>query len=151
MDKSQKYRLKDLEGYREKKREYAKTDAQKEKRKIYMRRWRAKNKDKSNQARKDYHYRNRDMVNALQKVRMLKRKYGLTVEQFDRMAEAQGGRCKLCGKIPKISKIRGLHVDHSHTTGEVRALLCVSCNTVLGRIESIGIARFEAYINEFRE
>ena len=151
MDKHQRYRLKDIEAYRQRKRDYTKTDDQKEKRRIYMQRWRAKNREKSNQARRDYHQRNKDIVNAKQKIRHLQQKYNLTEEELQEMIKLQGGKCRLCGKEPKSDKVRGLHVDHSHETGRFRALLCISCNTTLGQVESIGISKFELYINEFRE
>jgi hypothetical protein len=57
------------------------------------------------------------------------RKYSLTLEQFDGMFAAQGGRCTIC------LRRRKLVVDHDHKTGKVRALLCDPCNTVLGFIE----------------
>ena len=57
---------------------------------------------------------------------LLKRKYGITVEQYDEMYERQGGCCAICGTA------EGTHVDHDHETGEVRALLCHSCNVGIG-------------------
>lgn len=56
----------------------------------------------------------------------LKKTYGLTVEDYDRMLEAQGGKC-VCGAVEDP-----LHVDHDHKTGEVRGLLCGSCNRTIG-------------------
>lgn len=43
------------------------------------------------------------------------------------MKQAQGGLCALCEQCPKL-----LVPDHNHTTGEIRALLCVPCNTSIG-------------------
>lgn len=43
------------------------------------------------------------------------------------MKQAQGGLCALCEQSPKL-----LVPDHNHTTGEIRALLCVPCNTSIG-------------------
>ena len=57
----------------------------------------------------------------------LKRKYGLTIEQWQKMFNEQNGRCKICQKHQ--SKLKSpLCVDHDHTTGKVRGLLCPSCN-----------------------
>ena len=56
----------------------------------------------------------------------LKRKYGITPEQWDEMYKRQGGCCAICGTA------EGTHVDHDHETGEVRALLCHSCNVGIG-------------------
>ncbi|WP_442942261.1 endonuclease VII domain-containing protein [Nonomuraea sp. NBC_00507] len=44
------------------------------------------------------------------------------------MLEAQGGACAACRRVTD----QNLHVDHCHTTGKVRGLLCVGCNTALG-------------------
>jgi hypothetical protein len=63
-------------------------------------------------------------------------KYGITVEQYDQMLADQRGLCALCEKPPKeggTGPAGVLHVDHDHATGRVRALLCVDCNSGLGR------------------
>ena len=54
--------------------------------------------------------------------------YGLSEEQYDNMFESQGRVCKICKK----SQTRRLSVDHDHTTGKVRGLLCTNCNTGIG-------------------
>lgn len=62
-------------------------------------------------------------------------KYGLTIEDFDRMLAAQGGVCIICGQPPKLDGIRAasrLHPDHDHVTGRTRDLLCLSCNVGVG-------------------
>lgn len=64
--------------------------------------------------------------------------YGITVEQKNRQLEIQGGKCLICKCELKIGK-RGmgkLHIDHCHTTGKVRGLLCMSCNLSIGVIET---------------
>ena len=62
-------------------------------------------------------------------------KYGITEEDYNRMFEAQRGRCAICGKHQQDMK-RRLSVDHDHETGKVRALLCLGCNALVGRIET---------------
>ncbi|MGI8985053.1 MAG: endonuclease VII domain-containing protein [Acidimicrobiales bacterium] len=59
----------------------------------------------------------------------LKRKYGITIEQYDAMLEAQGGGCFICGRRPREDS--SLHVDHDHSTGKVRGILCFCCNNAL--------------------
>jgi hypothetical protein len=54
-----------------------------------------------------------------------KRKYGLSLEQYEEMLRLQGGTCALCGRPPKTYR---LNVDHDHITGRVRGLLCYRCN-----------------------
>jgi len=58
------------------------------------------------------------------------KRYGITIEQYNEMVANQNGLCKMCGTKPTQ-----LHVDHDHNTGEVRGLLCVSCNVHLGWFE----------------
>ena len=57
----------------------------------------------------------------------IKAKYGLTRADYETVLEAQDGACAICrGKRPYR-----LCVDHDHSTGEVRGLLCRRCNKVL--------------------
>jgi hypothetical protein len=69
------------------------------------------------------------------KERQLKKNYGITMEDFNRMHSEQAGLCAVCHK-PETStrdgKVMQLSVDHDHTTKAVRALLCSGCNTSLG-------------------
>lgn len=63
------------------------------------------------------------------------RRYGLTVEQYDAMLAEQSCVCALCGNPANPDGVRAasrLHVDHDHTTGQVRALLCNHCNRGIG-------------------
>ncbi len=59
----------------------------------------------------------------------LMRKFGMTIEQYDAMLEAQGGGCFICGRPPREDI--SLHVDHDHSTGKVRGILCFCCNNAL--------------------
>lgn len=61
----------------------------------------------------------------------LKSKYGITEEDFQLLNEQQGGVCAICGE-PPVWKHGKLLVDHCHETKSVRALLCVTCNLMLG-------------------
>ena len=73
------------------------------------------------------------------------RKYGITLEEYDRMAENQGGVCAICGNKDILigpdgtSKIRRLAVDHCHDTNKVRGLLCSCCNGGLGLFKDSNI------------
>lgn len=60
-------------------------------------------------------------------------KYGMTLQKFDEMARNQGGVCAVCHN-PNNIEGRELTVDHDHKTGEIRGLLCHSCNLVLGLV-----------------
>ena len=62
----------------------------------------------------------------------LKYLYGITIEEYNEKLERQGGGCAICGiKIPG-GKGSHFYVDHNHTTGQVRDLLCHNCNFVIG-------------------
>lgn len=59
--------------------------------------------------------------------------YGLTSEEYQSIYEYQGGYCAICKRARGLR--RKLSVDHCHTTGEVRGLLCSTCNAkVLGHL-----------------
>lgn len=59
----------------------------------------------------------------------LKRRLGVSIEEHDTLMVAQGGVCAICGVN---NGERRLHLDHCHTTGKIRALLCSGCNVGLG-------------------
>ena len=67
---------------------------------------------------------------AKQRTGHLKRKYGMTVEQYDTILSEQGGGCAICGRKPRPDI--SLHIDHDHETGAVRGILCFRCNNGLG-------------------
>lgn len=58
------------------------------------------------------------------------------------MLDNQGGKCKICGKhytdtkpVQNQNEYTHLHVDHCHSTGKVRGLLCFNCNATLGHVK----------------
>lgn len=65
----------------------------------------------------------------------LRRRYGIDLATYERMHAEQGGRCFLCHREEADAKGRRLHVDHNHTTGAVRRLLCFWCNTRIATVE----------------
>jgi hypothetical protein len=82
----------------------------------------------------------------------LQRTYGITLAEYDQMREAQDYRCELCSThedelLPHLSgrprrdgaapaNTVKLVVDHCHTSGATRALLCNRCNTAVGYVEN---------------
>lgn len=64
---------------------------------------------------------------------LLQKTYGISLEEYDRLLEAQDNGCAICGKTPEENGQR-LAVDHNHDTGEVRGLLCSQCNTGIGNL-----------------
>lgn len=60
----------------------------------------------------------------------LKFSYKLNIDTFDKMYSNQEGHCAICNNKYSDSK---LFVDHNHKTGKVRQLLCIRCNSGIGR------------------
>lgn len=79
----------------------------------------------------------------------IRRKYGLTIEKYAALHAEQSGLCKICGN-PERQK-RDLSVDHDHSTGEVRGLLCMRCNVGLGSFsdDPIMLERAVAYLMSY--
>lgn len=69
---------------------------------------------------------------ATRRAREFRKRYGITLEDYERMREEQDGVCALCGGPPNGNTEGYFHVDHVHATGKVRGLLCSTCNLALG-------------------
>jgi hypothetical protein len=78
------------------------------------------------------------------------KKFGLTLEDYDLMFNNQYGCCAICGRLHSEFK-KKLAVDHCHSTGKVRGILCSNCNSILGHahdsIEVLQKAIDYLYIN----
>lgn len=61
----------------------------------------------------------------------LKRKFGITLKEYNKKLEKQKKECAVCGKTPEGNG-KALAVDHNHETGEIRDLLCNNCNVLIG-------------------
>ena len=68
-------------------------------------------------------------------------RYGVTTEWVEQKMEEQSGCCAVCA-VPLeeyleryAGKRNHFDVDHCHTTGKPRALLCNRCNMVLGQVD----------------
>lgn len=82
---------------------------------------------------------------------MLQRVYKLTIEDYINMVNEQSNLCAICGKPEKDNKV--LSIDHNHETGEIRGLLCNSCNTGIGHLkEKIEILeKAITYLNKYNK
>lgn len=94
---------------------------------VSKRKWRKRNPKAARAATAKWRQNNKAKVRSGK----LRNKYGIDQATYDEMLLVQGGRCAICD-IPAPAVKRGLHVDHNHQTGKVRALLCGACNTSLG-------------------
>lgn len=64
-------------------------------------------------------------------------KYGITVQQYNQLLVLQGNKCAICRTefSGEGGSKHSPHIDHCHTTGEVRALLCKNCNAGIGLLQ----------------
>lgn len=62
--------------------------------------------------------------------RLLKQRYGMTSENKAALLASQGGVCAICMERPKKPVI-----DHDHSSGAVRGVLCHGCNIKLAAVE----------------
>lgn len=114
-----------------------------EKSAIVTRLWRKNNKERHDTPHKD---------------RNLKKTYGISLEQYNAMLAAQNSVCAVCGEASVMTRksdgrLHSLCVDHDHETGEIRALLCARCNTLLELIEQNPrrLAALEKYLRQHKK
>ncbi|WP_353963746.1 endonuclease VII domain-containing protein [Streptomyces sp. NBC_00237] len=96
---------------------------------------------------------NPDYVRELDRAKDLRRNFGLTPEKYKVMLDAQNGGCAICGRAAeevgdRVS--RRLAVDHCHSSGRIRGLLCRACNVAIGQLRDDPelIRRAAAYVME---
>ena len=89
----------------------------------------------------EYHKTERGIENRKRSGRKchLKTKFGISLEEYDRMLSGQGGVCAICSgtndRNGRGGKVLPLSVDHCHDTGRIRGLLCATCNTAIHKAE----------------
>jgi hypothetical protein len=81
----------------------------------------------------------------------LKKDFDLTPEGYKKMLDEQGGVCAICKELEttvRCGKVQALSVDHCHTTGKIRGLLCNRCNRALGKFKDniVTIQRALSYL-----
>lgn len=98
---------------------------------ITVRKWAKKNKDKI----RVYH-QTWDRKNQKRQIESrLIWKYSLSMEEFQKLSESQGNKCLICKVSAEHLSLKKLYVDHDHKTGEIRGLLCRSCNIGIGMMK----------------
>jgi hypothetical protein len=135
LSRTQKYYWKNPEKFRE-----------------YARKKRAANPEKH----KEYTKTHRKNFPDAERERHLKRKFNITISEYDAMLVAQNNVCAICLQPEtriKDGVLYRLAVDHNHITGKIRELLCFKCNSTLGKIETNGISldAIAAYIKRHKE
>lgn len=87
------------------------------------------------------------------KEQRLKRRYNLTLEEYEKMLIQQENKCVICNSdFDDTTASTRAQVDHDHITGKVRALLCIPCNTTLGKFSerSKTLENAIKYLQEFK-
>lgn len=97
--------------------------------------------ERHREAGTSYYLRNTQLI----KGKILKRTYNLSLEDYEKMLILQKDCCAICNKNKSEFK-KGLGVDHCHTTGKIRGLLCSKCNTSIGGFDD-DVERLQAAIN----
>lgn len=113
----------------------------------YRKQWAKKNPDRIKQYSRDYYQKNKEVLleksskwqvahrgklTTQTRKMWLKHKYGITEAQYRQMLEDQDHKCAICSRAHMESQYHKLYVDHDHKTKKVRALLCRSCNFMIG-------------------
>ena len=82
---------------------------------------------------------NKDRLKIYRKSADLKKKYGLSLDEYNNLHKQQEGLCQICKQPETQACYRtgatyNLAVDHCHITGKIRQLLCSRCNRTLGMV-----------------
>lgn len=97
----------------------------------YQRQLRKRHPERWKIYRETYKNRHPERHRRSAKNQHLRRLYNITIEEFESALEKQGNVCFLC-KTDHPKGPGSFHVDHCHTHGQIRALLCTGCNLGLG-------------------
>lgn len=93
--------------------------------------WRLRNKEKLAKSRALYSLKNKEKIRDAN----LQYNYGISSKYFNALLKKQYYKCAICGTNNPGGHNNRFHVDHCHTTGKVRGLLCHHCNTALGKFK----------------
>lgn len=97
--------------------------------------WRLKNRDKVNAHKRKHYAKNKDKYYTIERDRQYKKRYGISLADYDAMLAKQDGKCLICFAEKAGNAGQCFAVDHCHETLRVRGLLCIKCNARLGWYE----------------
>lgn len=101
----------------------------------YNRKYRAENLELEKQRQKLWIINNREQRRAIDRNSNLRKLYGITTADYECLFASQSGKCAICGDAAGGKGNRAsLHVDHEHSTGTIRGLLCGPCNVGIGSL-----------------
>tara|TARA_B110000977_G_scaffold15929_1_gene19447 strand:+ start:156 stop:485 length:330 start_codon:yes stop_codon:yes gene_type:complete len=86
------------------------------------------------QYKKEYDLKNKDKIKQSWRKYSLRVRYNITTEQYDTILKQQNNCCDVCGEHESKFK-NSLCVDHNHSTGKIRGLLCNNCNSAFGKLK----------------
>ncbi|HDU5574535.1 TPA: endonuclease VII domain-containing protein [Klebsiella aerogenes] len=78
------------------------------------------------------------LTKSKQREASLKHNYGISIEHYEFLLSEQNNSCAICGEKETIKfrgKLKNLCVDHCHSSGKIRGLLCSSCNRGIGLLK----------------
>lgn len=98
-----------------------------------------RNKEKERARQREYYAKrklspNYTEIKERQRDFKLRRDFGIPLGEYREMLVTQKECCAICGEH-QDKKGKLLAVDHCHSTGKVRGLLCLNCNIVLGHVK----------------
>ena len=104
--------------------------------------------------RADYLRKHRAKFGRVWKNAHLQNRFGISLADYTKMAVEQDNKCAICGQMEtqeRGGKVKALAVDHDHTTGAVRGLLCCDCNQALGKFQDnkAYLASAIAYLDKY--
>lgn len=99
------------------------------------RKWHKANPEKAKESVRKWKRANPEEAKKIARRARLISSYGLTTEEYDKLLKKQGGVCAICGRYRRESRYGRLCVDHNHSTGEVRGLVCSLCNIAIGAVQ----------------
>lgn len=106
-----------------------------------------------NKARKDYRDANKDRHATKRRIVQIKSRFNLEEQKLRDLMDEQKGCCAICDESlvdPSKDSTKQYGIDHNHNTGEVRGLLCLHCNAMLGQAmdsPSVLLAGYNYLIN----
>lgn len=106
--------------------------------------WRDNNKERMAELNKQSRLKHRLVFNERARKRHYTTKYGITIEERNALLFSQNNKCAACGTVDPGAK-QGWAVDHNHTTGRVRGILCQPCNRAIGHAKE-NIHRLKALV-----
>lgn len=133
--------------------------------------WRKNNPEKAKEASRKYNSKRKaekpELIRAYQQAyreknrealrhRERERKFGISRQEYAELFLKQNGVCAICKQpetATRFGKVKALCVDHCHTSGKVRGLLCSDCNTGIGKMKENREALLSAirYLDEHSE